>query len=117
MIEGYWQAANARDWGTFAALLHEDVVYEIPQTRERVRGRAAYVDFNATYPGDWTLEIVKLVANEQGAVSQIAFRTGHQEEPGITFFEFKEGLIYRITDFWPVAYEPPLRHSRYVERY
>jgi hypothetical protein len=97
--------------------LHEDVVYEIPQTRERVRGRAAYVDFNATYPGDWTLEILRLVADEQGAVSQIAFRVGDQEEPGITFFEFKEGLIYRITDYWPVAYEPPLRHSRYVERY
>jgi hypothetical protein len=92
------------------------VVYEIPQTRERVRGRAAYVDFNETYPGDWTLEIVKLVADEHQAVSQITFRVGGQEETGISFFKFKEGLIYRITDYWLVSYEPPVRHCRSIER-
>ncbi len=117
LVEQYWRAANDRDWQTFGALLHEDILYEIPQTRERVRGRAAYLNFNETYPGDWTLEIVRLVADEHQAVSQTAFRVNSQEQSGISFFEFKDGLIHRIVDFWPAPYEPPVRQSQYVERY
>ncbi|RPI77575.1 MAG: nuclear transport factor 2 family protein [Desulfobacteraceae bacterium] len=116
-VEQYWQTLNDRDWQAFGALLHEGMVYEIPQTRERVRGKEAYIDFNKTYPGDWTLAIVHLVADQHRAVSQIAFRDDGQEQVGISFFEFKDGLICRITDFWPVAYEPPLRQSRFIERY
>jgi hypothetical protein len=93
------------------------MVYEIPQTRERVRGRAAYIDFNKTYPGEWTLALVRLIADSQQAVSQIAFRVNGQEQTGITFFEFRDGLIHHIVDFWPESYEPPLRHSTLVERY
>ena len=117
LVEHYWQTANDRDWQAFGTLLHEDIVYEIPQTRERIRGRAAYIDFNTTYPGDWTLQIVRLVADQHQAVSQIAFRVNGEEQVGISFFEFRDGLIYRIVDFWPVSYEPPVRQSQSVEQY
>ena len=54
----YWTAANDRDWVAFGELLAEDVVYEGPQTRERVRGRANYVRFNVEgFPGDWRLVV------------------------------------------------------------
>ena len=46
LIATYWAAAEARDWDAFAALMADDVVYEAPQTRERVRGRDAYLRFN-----------------------------------------------------------------------
>ena len=46
VVAAYWAAAEARDWARFADLLAEHVVYEAPQTRERVRGRAAYLRFN-----------------------------------------------------------------------
>lgn len=85
LVERYWQTANNRDWQAFGTLLHEDIVYEIPQTRERIRGRAAYIDFNTTYLGDWTLEIVRLVADQHHAVSQITFRVNNQEQTGISF--------------------------------
>jgi hypothetical protein len=38
VVAEYWAAVQARDWGAFSALLAEDVVYEVPQTRERVSG-------------------------------------------------------------------------------
>jgi nucleotidyltransferase/DNA polymerase involved in DNA repair len=47
VVAAYWAAAEARDWETFGTLVAEDLVYEGPQARERVRGRAAYVRFNA----------------------------------------------------------------------
>lgn len=46
VVTAYWEAANSRDWTVFGDLLAQDVVYEGPQTRERVRGRANYVRLN-----------------------------------------------------------------------
>ena len=47
IVAAYWAAAEARDWARFGGLVAEDVVYEARQTRERVRGREAYVRFNS----------------------------------------------------------------------
>lgn len=115
-IERYWQTANARDWDAFAALLHEEVVYTIPQTREWVRGREGYTDFNATFPGDWQVEIGQIITEGDSGVSLTTFRLGGQEQTCITFFDFEEGLILRIVDYWPEPYEPPARMSKYAER-
>ena len=38
-VTAYWAAVEARDWETLAGLVAGDVFYEVPQTRERVRGR------------------------------------------------------------------------------
>jgi SnoaL-like domain len=46
VVAAYWAAAESRDWDTFAGLVAEQVVYDAPQFRERVRGRSAYVRFN-----------------------------------------------------------------------
>ena len=115
-VETYFQTLNARDWTGFAAVLHPDVVYELPQTRERVRGREAYLDFNITFPGDWTLEVVRLIADDLRAAAEIVLRLDGQDMPALVFFEFADGLIARVTDYWPESYEPPMRVSRFVER-
>ena len=115
-IETYFQTVNARDWTGFAAVLHPDVVYELPQTRERVRGHEAYLDFNITFPGDWTLEIVRVIADDARGAAEIILRIDAQAMPAVVFFEFADGLIARITDYWPESYEPPVRVSRFVER-
>ena len=39
VVAAYWAAVEARDWDRFGSLVAEDVLYEVPQTRERVRGR------------------------------------------------------------------------------
>ena len=115
-IRRYLETLNARDWTAFGALLHEDVLYEVPQTRERVRGREAYLDFNRTFPGDWSLQPVRVIADAVRGCAEIAFRVSNQTMPAIAFFEFEDGLIARITDYWPDSYEPPARASGFVER-
>ena len=51
IAERFIASLEARDWEAWAALLHPDVVYEIPQSRERIRGRDRYLRFNQEYPG------------------------------------------------------------------
>ena len=117
LIETYWRYANARDWPAFGTLLAENIVYELPQTRERVCGRDAYVEFNATYPGPWQAEVVRVIAEDSRAVSEVAFNIGDETATGIAFFELEDGWITRIVDYWPEPYEPPARNTSRIERY
>jgi ketosteroid isomerase-like protein len=115
-IETYFQTLNARDWTGFAAILHPDVVYELPQTRERVRGREAYLDFNITFPGDWTIQVSRVTADDVLGAAEIVLRVDAQIMPAVVFFEFTDGLIARVTDYWPESYEPQVRISKFIER-
>ena len=119
VVAAYWAAAEARDWDGFAGLVAEQVVYEVPQTRERVRGRDAYIRFNAEgFPGDWHLEVERIVGQGRHAASWIQMTDAGERYPGLCFFDLDDdGRIARITDFWPQPYEPPASRAHLVERY
>lgn len=120
VVAAYWAAANARDWAAFAELVAQDVLYEGPQTRERVRGREAYLRFNIEgFRGDWRLEVVRIVGDHRHAASWIEFTNADGTvQPGLCFFELDErGAIARITDFWPDPYDLPAQRAHLVERY
>jgi ketosteroid isomerase-like protein len=120
-VVDYWAAAEKRDWAAFGGLLAGDVVYDLPQTRERIRGRAAFLQFNEEYPGDWHVTVERAVGEGRHAATWMRFAIAGEEQPALTFFELDgDGLITQITDFWPEPYEPPpgrehLAHL--VERY
>jgi len=119
VVAAYWAAAEARDWAAFGALVAEDVVYEMPQTRERVRGREAYLRFNAEGFGrDWHLTVQRITGADGHAASWIQMADEGECYPGLTFFELgADGLISQITDFWPEPYEPPAGRAQLTERF
>jgi predicted ester cyclase len=120
VVAAYWASANARDWEAFGALLEDDVLYEGPQTRERVRGRDAYLRFNVEgFPGDWYLQVNRIVGEGDHAASWIEFTNADGTvQPGLCLFELSgEGRIARITDFWPDPYDLPESRAHLVERY
>lgn len=119
VVAAYWAAAEARDWATFGGLVAEDMVYEAPQTRERVRGRDAYVRFNAEgFAGEWHLTVERIVGEERHAASWIQISEPGDRYPGLCFFDLDEhGQIARITDFWPTPAELPASRAHLVERY
>ena len=120
VVAAYWAAAATRDWDAFGDLVAEDVVYEGPQTRERIRGRAAYVRFNVEgFPGDWRLRVVRIIGEGRGAASWIDFTNADgTTQPGLCFFELNDdNRIARITDFWPDPYELPAQRAHLVERF
>jgi ketosteroid isomerase-like protein len=119
VVAAYWAAANGRDWNAFADLVAEDVVYEGPQTGERVRGRAAYVRFNVEgFPGNWHLKVVRIIGEHRSAASWVDFTNADgTSQPGLCFFELNDdNRIARITDFWPDPHELPAQRAHLVER-
>ena|SRR5215813_2588998 len=118
IVESYWALAEARDWSAFGDLLADDVTYEMPQTRERIRGKQRYLQFNREYPGDWHIAVQRVTGAAERAVSWVVSTVGTETEVGISFFEFDgDGRITHVTDFWPQPYEPPPGREHLVDRY
>ena len=49
LAERFIASLEARDWAAWAARLHPDIIYEIPQSRERIRGRDRYLRFDTDF--------------------------------------------------------------------
>ncbi|MFI7639741.1 nuclear transport factor 2 family protein [Nonomuraea sp. NPDC049400] len=117
-VHAYIDSAERRDWESFGALLAEDVVYEMPQTRERIRGKSAFLQFNMEYPGDWHLQARRIVADGRHAAAWIDARVGAEHQDACVWFELSDqGLISRIVDYWPEPYDPPSGREHLVERW
>jgi ketosteroid isomerase-like protein len=116
MLQRFWDTTNARDWAGLAGLLHPDVVYRVPQTRERTTGREAFLDVFRTWPGDWVVQVQTLIAAGDEGVTTIAFLVDGTTETGISFFRLADGLITEIVDYWPSPCEPPPRASVHLRR-
>jgi hypothetical protein len=112
---------EARDWEAWESLMSPDVVYVMPQTHERIRGRAAYREFNETYPGEWHLTPHLVIGNDWQAVVWFHWRLDAPDGSSETgdaqaFFEFDTaGAIVKVTDFWPEPYDTPARPAGMVE--
>jgi ketosteroid isomerase-like protein len=117
LVAAFASALDERDWERLRDLLHADVVYEIPQTRERIRGRDRYVRFNAEYPGNWHVTPQVVIGDERNGALLFRWTNGDEESLAIAFFEVADGRITRITDFWPEPYEPPPGREHLVERW
>ena len=119
VVAAYWAAAEARDWDAFSALLADDVIYRAPQAREQVRGRDAYIRFNAEgFPYDWHIAVRQIIGEGQHAASWMEATEPDGTQPGLCFFDLADdGKIALITDFWPEPYELPASRAHLVERY
>ncbi len=117
LAAAFVERLERRDWDAFGALLHRDVIYEIPQSRERIRGRDRYVQFNVEYPGDWHIAPQVVLGNDHHAAVLFRWTLGDESSLAIVFFEVAGGQITKVTDFWPEPYEPPPGREHLVERW
>lgn len=117
-VRQFWAMTEARDWSGLSPLLADDLVCEMEQTRERVRGKAAFLRFFAEFPGDWHLEVRRVIVDPtgDGGVSVLDFTVGDESMTGITFFTFgPDGLIARLEDVWPEPYQRPESRAHLTE--
>lgn len=114
----YVDLLERRDWPGLAALLADDMVFDMPQTRERIRGRDAFLRFNMEYPGDWHLRVRRVIADGRFAALWLDARVGTEHQDACVWLETSErGLISKVTDYWPEPYEPPQGREHLVERW
>ena len=117
-VRAYVESLELRDWAWLGSLLAQEVVYELPQTRERIHGKSAYLWFNQEYPGDWHLTVRRVIADGRHAAAWLDTRVGNEHQDACVWFDLSaDGLIEKITDYWPDPYEPPEGREHLTERW
>ena len=71
VVAELWRRIQARDWDAVGDLLTEDFVLEWPHDRVKIRGHDNFVGFNRSYPEDWSIVVLRIVADGNVAVSEV----------------------------------------------
>jgi len=109
IVAELWRRIQARDWDAVGELLAEDFLLEWPNARVRIRGRTNFVEFNRSYPEGWSIEVLRIVAAGEIAVSEV--RVPHPTVGpyyALSFFEVQGGRLARGREYWVEEdYEAP----------
>ena len=118
LIERYWQTMNGNDFGAVGDLLHDDFALDYPQSGERFRGRESNTLINERYPspGPWSFTVERLLVSDAEAVSDVRVRAPEIDARVVSFFVVREGLIWRVTEYWPDPFEAPSWRAHWAER-
>ena len=117
-ITSYVAHAEARDWDAFDRLLHPDVVYEIPQTRERVAGRARLRASTPPIPVTGISGLAEAYTDDKaGWRGSTGGSARARPAPRSCSSDSTRRVVISITDWWPEPYEPPPGREHLVERW
>lgn len=119
LVREYWDKISAQQWDAAQNLLHPRFIAEWPQSRERFDNPADYIQMNREYPGTHRVEVVHVIAQSDRAAATVyihAQDTG-QKTFATSWFEFKDGKIVRLTEFWAEPYAAPEARSRWARVY
>lgn len=113
----FWELMASNDFHSVAKILHSDFVLGWPQSGERIRGAFNFGEMNANYPaaGRWEFSIERLVADDNGAVTEVTVTDGEIVATAVTFFTVRDGKIHRIVEYWPEPFEPRPDRRQWVE--
>ncbi|MGA5495262.1 nuclear transport factor 2 family protein [Streptomyces cinereoruber] len=118
VVGALWDRMQARDWDGLAALLTEDAVVEWPVSGERITGRDDYVAVNREYPEGWSVRVLRIVAGDGEAVSEVEVpHEGVGTFRAVSFWTVRDGRIVRGTEYWtsPGADPRPAWRAAYTE--
>ena len=116
LIVELWQRLGRFDFDGAGELLHDDYVCDWPQSKERIRGRQKFVALNSNYPGRWAAKIKRVIVEGDQVASEVTLTWENQTVIVVSFYEVRDGQIYREVDYWPEPYAAPQARAQWVEQ-
>ena len=135
VLGGFADCLNRQDWEGLSRFVHDEVVWEYPQSGERFRGlanvRAQFQNYPSLEPGNTFLE--EIVDGTQYALTQMYTivplegsgdrgvainRAGYPDGSrwyAINVFEMRDGLIARSRTYFAPDFEAPDWRAPYRE--
>jgi ketosteroid isomerase-like protein len=119
VVRAFWNHIRKREWDRATDLLTEDFVAEWPHARECIRGGKRFVDFVENYPGDWEVEIRRVVAGEDHAAAELIVDDHEGTFYVAWLYELRDRRIAKATEYWMATTDEPIPdwRSPWVERY
>lgn len=119
LVRRFWALMAGNDFDAVAAVLAHEFRLEWPQSNELIRSPARFAQMNREYPahGPWQFQLLRLVAGNDEAVTQVIVSDGVQRAEVISFFSIDpaQGLITRLLEFWPEPYAAPASRAHLSE--
>jgi ketosteroid isomerase-like protein len=117
----YLRLFGRGDFDGATRLMQPRALVRWPNTREVFRTRDDFMEANKRYPGKWLFkfERIETTANGVAAAARVFSKTSGQSFHVVSFFEIKNGLIEKITEYWGQDGEPPAWRKRggWAKRY
>jgi hypothetical protein len=115
LYERVW-VGETHDFDVMNEVFADDAVLEYPQPGERIRGRANIRAVEENYPALPMVTIRrKLVVGDLAVVeSDLDYQGKPYQE--VSTFEFRDGKVVRLTQYFPEPFEAPASRARWVER-
>jgi hypothetical protein len=117
LIIRFWNLFSEQRWEEAAGLLHGEFVATWPQSRERMRGAANFIDVNRHYPGNHKIEVIHAfeIGNKVLTTVWIEADTG-QKTFANSIFEIQDGKILKVEEYWAEPYAAPDWRKQWVEQ-
>lgn len=126
-VKNLWSLFDERKFVETKPLFHENLEVHWITSKEVFTGADIFIAVNEEYPGSWRTIPVKIAkygsgtadgnaeSNENKVFSLVhVFAVERTEEFYVTsFFEFKDGLIKRIEEYWSTVENPPEWREKY----
>lgn len=117
LVERYWALMAGNEFESVGTVLADDFVYDLPQSGERIRGRAAYAAMNAAYPahGRWRFDVHRILVDGDAAMTEADVTDGVVRGRALSLFDLRDGRIVRLVEYWPEPFAPRADRARWVE--
>ncbi|MCL5037607.1 MAG: hypothetical protein M1269_10915 [Chloroflexi bacterium] len=109
IIETFWRLFDEGNFDEAGSFMDTDVIVLWPNTREIFKGRDKFILVNKKYPGRWRIFPDKIFSKDNIVISVVKVEADDKTTSfyTISFFEFQNNLIHRITEYWGSNCEPP----------
>lgn len=110
LIRDFWSFFDQREFEKVKPLLHEEFTAIWETTNEVFPSRDAFIKVNCDYPGKWHTipQKVELFENGGGmSIVSVYYDDQTDRYFATSFYEFKDNLISKITEYWATVEEAP----------
>jgi len=117
LIMDHVEAANREDFDALDQLYHDDFVMDLPQSGERMRGKARIRELRSNYPTKVHFVTRRVVGGGSTWVWEgtISYNDGAPMHR-VSILEFREGRIARETNYFADSFPAASWRAQYVEK-
>ena len=111
----HWAASDAGDFDAEHDIYDPAAVLEYPQSRERIRGRAAIQASRMAQPDRKRFTVRRIVGDGDLWISEIVLTYDDQPSQVVSIMEFAAGKVIRETQYFAAPFEPGPSRAQWVE--
>ena len=113
-LDRHWAASTAGDDDVEDEIYHDDAVLEYPQSGERIRGRSAIRTTRGLLPNK-RFRIRRVLGRGDFWVTEYVITYDEGVSYTVSIMEFREGKVFRETQYFGDPFEPWPGRARWVE--